>query len=321
MKLIERFLKESIYADSTKRNVRYILLKYVQSFFLTQSQIEIKDIFISIYGDKGIGSYNSAYHAGRAFFKFLIENGHYSDKNPFDLIKAKRPPQNEPDPFSKEELDEILAKCLEKDRFLYELLTNTGIRVDELVHLKFEDFNLSRKLLHVKSRTSGGGAKENKQRDIPLPRLLFQKYEVYLSDFRSKRKTDSSYVFINRSGYKTTTRSIQRKLKGLGLKIKIHIKPHRFRYTYAQNLAREGIHITVIKELLGHASIETTARYIRIEMSDMRKAQDEATPLGKQSKELENLDNANRKKQDLILQIKQLLANQKDVLEQVRDLE
>ena len=48
------------------------------------------------------------------------------------------------------------------------------------------------------------------------------------------------------------------------------IHPHSFRHFYATNLLRSGAKITVVQELLGHANIETTARYLHVTESDLR---------------------------------------------------
>jgi integrase/recombinase XerD len=50
----------------------------------------------------------------------------------------------------------------------------------------------------------------------------------------------------------------------------IHVYPYKLRYTYAVKLWRHGVDILVISKMLGHTSIDTTMRYLRVKEEEIR---------------------------------------------------
>jgi integrase len=203
---------------------------------------------------------------------------------------------------------------------MYEVLLNTGVRLDELRHLKFQDFNSERRILHIKARSIGGGAKGDKSRDIPLPSLLLKKYESFLSDYRLKKPSVSNYVFVNPQGAQLAESGIQGRMRRLGKKLNFRIHCHKFRATYATHLHRERVSILTISLLMGHESIETTKQYVSVTEEEKRQAQQSATWLGKKSEETKRIEALNREKQDLLAQINDLIKANESLLERVRRL-
>jgi integrase/recombinase XerC len=242
------------------------------------------------------------------------------DSNPMDLIKRRKEAKRTVDPFTDIEIEKILTNCPKKQRFVYEVFLNTSIRLDELTHLRFADFNSERRLLHIRSRSEGGGAKGDKARDIHLPDLLLKKYENYMADYRQKIPATSNYVFVNSQGAPISNNAIWSRMKRLGQKLKIHIHPHKFRATFATDHHRNGTPILVINLLMGHETIETTKRYILVTEDEKREAQQKATWLGKISEDIKQLEKHDREFQDLVSEIDEYIKQGENLVQRLRSL-
>ncbi|MFX0172633.1 MAG: tyrosine-type recombinase/integrase [Candidatus Hodarchaeota archaeon] len=298
-----------------------MLQRFLQEDFdLTQDPITLKNRFLEIFGHLKGSSFNPCRATIKTFFDYLIQNKIYLDSNPIDLVKRRKEAKKLVDPFKDREIEIVLDKCSPQHRFMYEVLLNTGVRLDELRHLKFPDFNSERQILHIKARSIGGGAKGDKSRDIPLPSLFLKKYESYLSDYRLKKPSVSNYVFVSPQGSQLSESGIQGRMRRLGKKLNFRIHCHKFRATYATHLHREGISILTISLLMGHENIETTKQYISVTEEEKRQAQQSATYLGKKSEEAKRIEALNREKQDLLAQINDLIKANELLLERVRRL-
>lgn len=203
---------------------------------------------------------------------------------------------------------------------MYETFLNSGIRLDELIHLKFKDFDSKRRVLHVRARSSGGGSKGDKARDISIPDLLLKKYEAYLADYRLKIDSKTDYVFVSEQyGTKLTNGSIWSRMNRLQKKLNIHIHPHKFRATYATHLHQEGESVVVISLLLGHENLETTMRYISVTEEEKRKAI-RSTYLGRKSEQSKRIEQLNREKEDLLALVDDLIKQNETLLERIKRL-
>jgi len=134
---------------------------------------------------------------------------------------------------------------------------NTGMRRGEMFNLRRRDIDLHQKFLTV----GGGGAKSGQTRIIPLNQEAFQILTAWLAE---RGGTLDDYVFASpvTSRRLTSIKSAWRGLMNLA-----DIKSFRFhdlRHTFASNLVMKGADLYSVKELLGHANIETTQRYAHL---------------------------------------------------------
>ncbi len=319
---IEAYLAEGDYSQSSQYTRRYLLLRFIDhEFSLEKDSVILKNLFLEKFNYLQGASFNFARATIKTFFDYLIQNRLYLDENPILLVKVKKRAKKTVDPFTSQEIEAILNRSPRSDRFMYELFLNTGVRLDELTNLKFKDFNSERKVLHVRARSLGGGAKGDKSRDIPLPDLLLKKYEAYLADYRLKKFSALNYVFVNHGGNKLPNSTIQSRLKRLTKKLGFRIHAHKFRATYATNLHKSGVSIYTISLLMGHEKIEATIRYIAVSEEEKRIAQRKGTYLGKKTEETKELERINREKEDLENQINELLRLNQKLLERVRRLD
>lgn len=137
--------------------------------------------------------------------------------------------------------------------FVVRFLAATGARVSELIQLKVEHVQIG----YFDLYTKGG-----KIRRLFIPKKLREEATLWLSE--SQRT--SGYLFLNRFGERITTRGIAQQLKmyakRYGLNEKV-VYPHSFRHRYAKSFLEKFNDISLLADLMGHESIETTRIYLR----------------------------------------------------------
>lgn len=152
----------------------------------------------------------------------------------------------------------FLKKKLKKEDnqewyFVVRFLAATGARVSELIQIKVEHVNVGYFDLYSK-----GG----KTRRLFIPKTLRTEAQQWLADI----KRETGYVFLNRFGERITTRGISQQLKNYAEKYGLNPKvvyPHSFRHRYAKNFLEKFNDISLLADLMGHESIETTRIYLR----------------------------------------------------------
>lgn len=148
--------------------------------------------------------------------------------------------------------------CLQKDNeifwyFVVRFLAATGARVSELVQIKVE---------HVKIGYLDLYSKGGKLRRIYIPAALQREALIWLKSINRQ----SGFVFINRRGELITARGISSQLKYFGNKYGLPssvIYPHSFRHRFAKSFLERYNDISMLADLMGHESIETTRIYLR----------------------------------------------------------
>jgi integrase/recombinase XerD len=166
-----------------------------------------------------------------------------------------------------------------RDRAILETLYATGIRVSELSNLTPYHVDTDERVLKV---VLGKGRKD---RNVPLTRAAAQAIEAYLVKGRPKLlgPRRARFLFLQDRGGKldraTAARIVSAWARKAGLKK--HVTPHVFRHTLATHLLRGRADIRHIQALFGHASLATTQRYTRVEVSDLREVVERAHPRGR----------------------------------------
>ena len=126
-------------------------------------------------------------------------------------------------------------------------------RVSELIQMKVEHVQIG----YFDIYTKGG-----KIRRIYIPKSLRKEATEWLN---STNRT-SGYLFLNRFGERITTRGIAQQLKNYATKYGLNEKvvyPHSFRHRFAKNFLEKFNDISLLADLMGHESIETTRIYLR----------------------------------------------------------
>ena len=190
-----------------------------------------------------------------AFFKWL-EIERFIEKNPMAPIKPIKTNPKKETPFLGSEIDSLRFACQNtKERALIEVALSSGLRCEELARLKVSDIDLKNLEVHVRH------GKGDKDRISYINELTAKWVERYLGE----RDDGLDVLFVSRSngGGFYTESGIYSIIVDIGKRAGVdNVHPHRFRHTMASTLAKKGMPITEIKEILGHTSVSTTMRYI-----------------------------------------------------------
>lgn len=148
-----------------------------------------------------------------------------------------------------------------RNRLLVALLVQLGLRLSELLNLKFSDFENG----WIRLLRKGG-----KEQRLPLSESL----QSLISLYKSERLAQSSEcVFEGRSaGQSMTPRTAQLLIKKLCQKAQItkKISPHSLRHTFASQLAAKGANLSALQEILGHQRLATTEKYLHVTPEHLR---------------------------------------------------
>ena len=175
-------------------------------------------------------------------------------------LKTSRP---RPKVLTAAEVQTILDACDHlRDRLLFALLLDCGVRIGEALGLRHEDMGIAERAVTVTPRTNDNRAraKAGISRTIPASAELMRLYADYLT--REYGSLDSDYVFVNLwsqpYGRPWTYAAVYDLVLRLRERTGIDFEPHQYRHTYATWLLRRGAGMETVKECLGHASITTT---------------------------------------------------------------
>jgi len=163
--------------------------------------------------------------------------------------------------LSKEETRRFInAPKYLKHRLMLATLYGCGLRSYELCSLKLADVDFDRMTIFIKHQ------KGNIDRYVPLSKLLARGLKKYINTEHPVKYLFNSQVTKNGEIQGITVRAIQWVVKENRSKIGTHKKvtAHTLRHTYATHLLEDGLNILAIKELLGHARIETTLVYLHV---------------------------------------------------------
>jgi integrase/recombinase XerD len=150
------------------------------------------------------------------------------------------------------------APELLKHRVLLSFMYSGGFRAQEVSRMKIGDIDSERKMVHVRR------SKYNKDRYVPLSPLVLEGLRKYWKECKPKPK---EYLF---NGYKpgsplsVTGMNFALRQAVKKSKLQKSITLHTLRHSYATHLLEFGMDIVTIKELLGHARIETTMVYLHV---------------------------------------------------------
>jgi site-specific recombinase XerD len=193
--------------------------------------------------------------------RFLYKVSLKKDWSFEDLIPAPKKPQKLPVVLSPEEVLQFLG-CVgnTKQRAILTTCYAAGLRISEAVHLKPTDIDSQRMVIRVEQ------GKGQKDRYVMLSPKLLETLRTY---WRAVRPQGGWLFEGDVSGQPITRNAVAlacRNARQLS-RIRKPISPHSLRHAFAVHLLESGTDVRTIQLLLGHRSLATTARYLRIATS------------------------------------------------------
>lgn len=211
----------------------------------------------------------------KQFYSFLILEDTIN-YDPCELLELPKIGMKLPEVLDLNEIEALISAIdLSKNeghrnKAILETLYSCGLRVSELVNLKFSDLFFDQGFIRVVG-------KGNKQRLVPVSDSVEHEITIYKNSIRNHQTVkagNEDIVFLNRRGAKLTRNMIFIIIKDLAeaIGLKKTISPHTFRHSFATHLIEGGANLRAIQEMLGHESITTTEIYTHLDQRFLREA-------------------------------------------------
>nr|WP_221195441.1 tyrosine recombinase XerC [Luteibacter sp. Sphag1AF] len=212
--------------------------------------------------------------ACRSLFRYLTREGHLAH-DPAAGVRGPKVRRKLPEVLDADEAKELVetdvgGSLAPRDRAMLELFYSSGLRLSELVGLRWGDLDLA----DGQVRVLGKG---NKMRILPVGRFAVEALRALAALGGANLEAP---VFKGRGGAPISPRAVQVRMKHLALAqgIAKRIHPHLLRHTFASHMLESSGDLRAVQELLGHADIATTQIYTHLDFQHLAKVYDGAHP-------------------------------------------
>ena len=215
----------------------------------------------------------------RTFYKYCLREN-LIEKSPMTGIKALKLPKTLVKFVTETDINKVsfgegedFATC--RDRLLFELLYQTGMRQAELRGLKDSDVDIVGMQLKIHG-------KRNKDRFVPLSSEMIKLITQYQALRDATFETRADRLLLNDKGEETSPSFVYNKVHHLleGVTSLKQKSPHVLRHTFATHLLDEGASLVAIQKLLGHQDLATTQIYAHNTIEQLKKIHKQAHPKG-----------------------------------------
>lgn len=245
------------------------------AIYLRQERLALNDVrhenirsFLQSLYQQGMSARSVARNlaALRHFFQFLVKEGVLSS-DPAREVESPHLSHSLPKYLNFQEVESLLAQPDSstaiglRDRAMMELLYATGMRVSELLGVRWEDFEPNLGII----RCTGKG---NKERLIPVGKSALRAVENYVRHARGSfaKRPGVPFLFLNRRGGPLSRVGFWKIIRAYGRRagIRVPLTPHMMRHSFATHLLERGADLRSIQTMLGHSDISTTQIYTHV---------------------------------------------------------
>jgi len=215
----------------------------------------------------------------RTFYKYCIREG-LLEKSPMTNIKALKQPKPLAKFVSEEDINKVsFPEAIDfqtmRDRLLFEMLYQTGVRQAELRGMRDADVDKAACLIKVHG-------KRNKERLIPLSKQMMEMIDQYKVVRDAAFETKADRLLLNDKGEEMSPYFVYNKVHCLleGVTTLKQKSPHVLRHTFATHLLDEGASLVAIQKLLGHEELATTQIYAHNTIEQLKQIHKQSHPKG-----------------------------------------
>jgi site-specific recombinase XerD len=229
---------------------------------------------LTVYYIHGLG------RALRSFSSWAYEEG-YLEENIMKKLKLPKLPTTFPEPLNEEEIERVLAACLDdtterlRNYSIMMMFLDTGIRLDELTGLK-----LSRIDFTVGEMTVFG--KGSKERKVPIGLQAKKALLEYLSNERPEpiNPHDEDKVYLNVDGYPISHGAVEKIFQRIKKEAELpNFHPHICRHTFSVRYLANGGDAFSLQKILGHTTLEMTRKYVNLASGDVKEKHRRFSPM------------------------------------------
>jgi integrase/recombinase XerD len=208
----------------------------------------------------------------RRFFRWAVREG-LLNEDPTAQIAMPKIGRSLPKSLTEAEVDSLLGAPAvsdplgHRDRTMLEVLYATGLRVSELVNLRYSQVNLNQGVLRIVG-------KGNRERLIPLGEEAVRWLSEFIAGPRGEILLDrqTEYLFPTRRGDRMTRQAFWHIIKRYAARagVERELSPHTLRHAFATHLLNHGADLRVVQMLLGHSDLSTTQIYTHVARERMK---------------------------------------------------
>ena len=272
-------LEKSLSANSIEAYLTDLdkLIRFVESEGKDFATISYQDLqqFVAQLRDIGIHPRSQARIISgiKSFYRFLLLD-EYITADPTELLESPKIGLKLPEVLTVNEINDILDTIDlslpegQRNRAMLEVLYSCGLRVSELISLRYSDVYFDEGFIRVEGKGS-------KQRLVPISETAIREIKNYLLDRNRMvvKKGFEDILFLSRRGTVLSRIMVFHIIKQQTEMAGVHknVSPHTFRHSFATHLLEGGANLRAIQEMLGHEKITTTEIYTHIDRQFLRK--------------------------------------------------